>query len=110
MLTNKEAKEKRTMTKEENNREQMRLDPANPLNSSVTLASQVVLRVVDGCRDLQMIGWGSVGTCHRGARPSSYTFGYTKTKKITYRIFNFTCESSVPFSLEISLGWWMFQM
>ena len=53
---------------------------------------------------------GPLDTCHRDARPSSYTFGYTKTRKITYKIFNCTCESSLPFSLVIFLRLRMFQV
>ena len=42
--------------------------------------------------------------CHRGARPSSYTFGFATTRTIKYKIFNISYENSVPFSLPICLG------
>ena len=37
--------------------------------------------------------------CYRGARPSSYIFGYIKTRKFTDNIFKITCKNCVSFSL-----------
>ena len=42
-------------------------------------------------------------TCYRGARPSSYIFGYIKTRKFTYNIFKITCKNCVSFSPESAL-------
>ena len=42
-------------------------------------------------------------TCCRGARPSSYIFGYMKARKFTYNIFKITCKNSVSFSPESAL-------
>ena len=42
-------------------------------------------------------------TCYRGARPSSYIFGYMKTRKFTYNIFKITCKNCVSFPPESAL-------
>ena len=42
-------------------------------------------------------------TCYRGARPSSYIFGYIKTRKFTYNNFKITCKNCVSFSPESAL-------
>ena len=39
-------------------------------------------------------------TCYRGARPSSYIFGYIKTRKFTYNILKITCKNCMSFSPE----------
>ena len=44
-----------------------------------------------------------VDTCYRGARPSSYIFGYIKAGKFTYNIFKITCKNCVSFSPESAL-------
>ena len=43
-------------------------------------------------------------TCYRGARPSSYIFGYIKTRKFTHNIFKITCKNVCRFPRNLPCG------